>query len=120
MKTDLATSIGVAIVGALVAFFVCNLFVGEIEDVSFQTIDLSVSADLAEPNIEVFNYKALNPTVEVYVGQCSEFDGYGNCLDGTIIEDNFEIEEDSSNDESLPSDEASSSDETIVEEEVLP
>lgn len=72
MKTDLFTSIGVAIVGAVIAFVVCNLLIGPIEPVTFQTVDSDVNADLAEPNVNVFNYKALNPTVEVYVGNCGE------------------------------------------------
>lgn len=70
MKTDLATTIGVAIVGVLIAFFVCNYFIGPIAPISFLTVETDVDADLAEPDVNVFNYKALNPTVEVYVGDC--------------------------------------------------
>lgn len=74
MKTDLATSIGIAIVGAVIAFVICNFLIGPIEPVSFQTIDSGsdIDASLAAPNVDVFNYKALNPTVEVYVGDCGE------------------------------------------------
>lgn len=68
MKTDLATSIGMAILGAVLAFVVCNMLFGEIEDVSFKTIGEKVDTTLTMPDEEVFNYKALNPTVEVYVG----------------------------------------------------
>ncbi|MCR5832425.1 MAG: hypothetical protein K6G36_00565 [Candidatus Saccharibacteria bacterium] len=68
MKTDLATSIGLAILGAAVAFVICNMMFGEIEDVSFKTIGGNVNTTLQEPDEEVFNYKALNPTVEVYIG----------------------------------------------------
>ncbi|MBR5027264.1 hypothetical protein IKX64_01575 [Candidatus Saccharibacteria bacterium] len=79
MKTDLATSIGLAVLGAVVAFVVCNMLFGEIEDVSFKTISGKVDLTLLEPDEEVFNYKALNPTVEVYVGDC-DVDSYGNCI----------------------------------------
>lgn len=79
MKTDLATSIGVAILGVLIAYFVCNFFIGPIEPISFKTIDGDINASLAEPNVNVFNYKALNPTVEVYVGDCGERDENGEC-----------------------------------------
>ena len=75
MKTDLVSSIGVAIAGVLVAYFACNLFTGPIEDVTIKTVDSSFSTDIAEPNPEVFNYRAINPTVEVYVGNddnCTE------------------------------------------------
>ncbi|MBQ3353399.1 hypothetical protein IJG89_03630 [Candidatus Saccharibacteria bacterium] len=84
MKTDLFSSIGIAIAGVLIAYFVCNLFVGEIEDFSFKTVKSTVSADVSTPNPEVFNYKALNPTVEVYVGDCTEFNSYGECIDDKI------------------------------------
>ncbi len=69
MKTDLATSIGMAVLGAVMAFVVCNMLFGEIEDVSFKTISGKVDTTLLEPDEEVFNYKALNPTVEVYIGE---------------------------------------------------
>ncbi|MBR3122491.1 hypothetical protein IKF28_03575 [Candidatus Saccharibacteria bacterium] len=96
MKTDLATAIGVTIVGVLIAYFTCNLFLGEPEDFSVKTIDSTVDASLAEPDVNVFNYKAINPTVEVYVGDCKEYNQYGECIDdsataieeGTIDTDN--------------------------------
>jgi len=72
MKTDLASSIGAAVAGILIAYFICNLFIGPIEDVSFTTVDSSIGTDLDEPSPEVFNYRALNPTVEVYVGDDTE------------------------------------------------
>ena len=81
MKNDLISSIGVAILGILISYFVCNLFIGPIEDVSFNVIDSSFSNDLVDPNVEVFNYKALNPTVEVYVGDCTLYNEVGECTD---------------------------------------
>ena len=91
MKTDLASSIGIAIVGVLIAYFVCNLFVGPIDDVSIKTVDSSFSTDIIEPNPEVFNYRAVNPTVEVYVGDdenCTEFDDNGECINGNPTPNN--------------------------------
>jgi hypothetical protein len=75
MKTNLVTSIGIGVVGAVLGFFICNLLLGPIEQVSFKSIESDVSADLAEPNVDVFNYKALNPTVEVFVGNCENNEG---------------------------------------------
>lgn len=72
MKTDLASSIGIAIVGVLIAYFVCNLFIGPIEDYTVNSVSTKVDASLDNPSPEVFNYKALNPTVEVYVGDSTE------------------------------------------------
>ena len=91
MKTDLASSIGIAIAGVLIAYFVCNLFIGPIEDVNIKTVDSSLSTDIADPNPEVFNYRAINPTVEVYVGDdenCAQFDDNGECIDGSSSSDN--------------------------------
>ncbi len=70
MKTDLATSIVAAIFGVIIAYFVTNLFFGDTEDFTYKVVDTTVEANLAEPNPEVFNYRALNPTVEVCVGEC--------------------------------------------------
>ena len=78
MKNDLATSIVVAIVGVLIAYFLSNLLADQllpIEDQKVKTVDSSFSTEVSDPNPEVFNYKAINPTVEVYVG---EDDDQGN------------------------------------------
>ena len=86
MKNDLAISIIVAILGVVASYFICNIFVGEIKPVSVKTVENSAGADLAEPNPEIFNYTAINPTVEVYVGDdttCTEYDSDGNCLNVT-------------------------------------
>ena len=81
MKNDLATAIIAAIAGVAISYFVCNMFIGSSGDFSFNTVDSSVSSDLAKPDPELFNYRALNPTVEVYVGNCTEFNMYGECID---------------------------------------
>ena len=84
MKTDLASSIGIAIAGILIAYFTCNLFVGTIEDASVKTVDASFSTSISNPDPEIFNYKAINPTVEVYVGEsddCREYNDKGECID---------------------------------------
>lgn len=97
MKTDLATAIGAAVLGLLIAYFATNFFMGPIEDVTYKTIDANVSTSLIDPDPEIFNYRALNPTVEVYIGSCIEYDSNGECLE--ILEEE-EINE--SNNESKP------------------
>lgn len=99
MKTELITAIGAAVISVLVAFFVTNLFTGEIEDVTVKTVENTVSTDLADPDPEVFNYNALNPTVEVYVGGCAEYDGNGQCIDKTTEEDIINIDTNTSTDD---------------------
>ena len=99
MKTDLASSIGVAIAGAVIAYLLCNLIVvtpmkEANEWFTVKSVDSSFSTDLSEPNVGIFNYKALNPTVEVYVGNCEEYNAVGECVDTNteIIEEDV-IEE---------------------------
>lgn len=83
MKTDLATSIIAAIAGVFISYFVCNMLTGDIENATVKVVDTTVSADVDEPSPEVFNYKALNPTVEVYVGNCDgQYNEAGECIEG--------------------------------------
>lgn len=84
MKTDLITAIGIAIVGVFVSYFCCSLFFGSDDSFkySFNTVDQSsASTTLADPDVNVFNYRALNPTVEVYVGNCENHNDEGECID---------------------------------------
>lgn len=86
MKSDLFTSITVFVVGAVVAFITCNMILPGIEDFEIKTIDIDSSTSLSDPNAEVFNYRAINPTVEVYVGEgCESYDENGNCIDNGIL-----------------------------------
>ena len=89
MRKDLFTTIGVAIVGIILAFFITNLVIQPIGNFTVPTIDTSTTAtktdnynfsNLDEPNNEVFNYYALNPTVEVYVGECEQYAENGTCV----------------------------------------
>lgn len=82
MKTDLATSIIAAIVGTVAAYFLCNLFTPAIENYSVKVLSSEASYNLLDPNNEVFNFRAVNPTVEVYVGQCED----GDCSNNIIID----------------------------------
>ena len=81
MKKDLATTIGLTIVGVLASYFICNMFIPEITSVTFKDVESSMDLTLNSPNPEIFNYRSINPTVEVYVGDCTEVDAEGKCLD---------------------------------------
>ena len=85
MKQDLTTSIFAAVVGALVAFFVCNMFLPELTDVTFSTLGENETFTLAEPDTEVFNYRSVNPTVEVIIN-CTDVDENGVCKDTIEID----------------------------------
>ena len=101
MKTDLATAIGAAIAGLVIAYFITNLFIGPIADVTYKTITTKTDASVTDPDPEIFNYRAVNPTVEVYVGQCESYDENGNCIvDSEIIVDPNQVPNNNNNGES--------------------
>ena len=121
MKTDLFTSIGAAIAGVLIAYFVTNIFIGPIEDVTYKTIESNVNASLTDPDPEIFNYKALNPTVEVYVGECEEYNSFGECVEvSTQSEDaqtEIDVVEEETEDEGNQDSETDANSETGEREE---
>lgn len=90
MKQDLATSIFAAVVGALVAYFVCGMFLPSFDDMSVSITKLAneESFTLAEPDAEIFNFRSVNPTVEVWVGDCKNLGDNGTCND-EIVTDNI-------------------------------
>lgn len=83
MKKDVITAVVTAIAGVLVAYLVAtNVILKAPNPVTIKILNESSTVSPAEPNPEIFNYRALNPTVEVYI-DCSNYDVDGSCLDGT-------------------------------------
>lgn len=85
-QSDIFTLILIAGIGTLAAFFLCNAIMGDPDDakVDFKKLSSTISADLAIPDPEIFNSTAINPTIEVYVGECEDIDHNG-------ILDQFEL-----------------------------
>ncbi len=80
MKADLATAIIAAIAGFVVSFLItANLLIKDPGQMSIKTLSTPVSTTMSEPDEEVFNYRAINPTVETYV-DCTNYDYAGNCI----------------------------------------
>ena len=77
-KSDIITVILIASIGVIISIILTNTFLGNPDErsVSFKSIT-EISADLAEPDPETFNVEAINPTVEVYVGDCEDTDQNG-------------------------------------------
>lgn len=77
-QSDIFTIVIIATVGTIAAFILVNNWLGDpdLRSVTFDTIDPVVST-LKEPDPELFNVDAINPTVEVYVGQCEDIDQNG-------------------------------------------
>lgn len=78
-RSDIYSLILVAGIGTLAAFFACNAILGDPSEakVEFKSVSNVFSNELANPEKEVFNSTALNPTIEVYVGDCEDIDQNG-------------------------------------------
>lgn len=88
MKTsDYISIFTIAIAGTVLAYFLMNYFLGDPleKTVSFEYLE-PVSADLVEPDSEVFNAGAINPTVEVFVGSCEDINHDGVIDEGERVE----------------------------------
>lgn len=81
MKVDLTTAIISAIVGVILAYVVSGAIMPELKPVVVKKLSTTTSANLDSPNPEIFNYRALNPTVEVFV-DCTNYDASGSCING--------------------------------------
>ena len=90
MKKDLLTPIVAAVIGLVVAYALIGVFIPEIKSVSFKTLSSNTTYNIVDPNPEVFNYRAINPTVEVYVGQCKEYNAAGECVSEVTLEEEQE------------------------------
>lgn len=100
-QSDIITLILIASIGTVAAFFVCNAIMGDPDKAStkFKSISTVISKDLVDPDPEIFNSVAVNPTVEVYVGDCEDIDHNGildqaellacskNTVDGDDVEE---------------------------------
>lgn len=77
-SSDWFTMIVIAGIGVALSVWATNSLLGNPDDATFtlKTIP-SISSSLAEPDSDVFNVNAINPTVDVYVGSCKDADGDG-------------------------------------------
>lgn len=68
-NSDIATLILIASISMLVAYFVTDGIIGKPTNgnVKVKTID-PITADVQEPDEAIFNKDAINPTVEVVIG----------------------------------------------------
>ncbi|MCL2085561.1 hypothetical protein FWH09_01350 [Candidatus Saccharibacteria bacterium] len=72
-RNDIALLILASVGSILVAYFLGNSFFGAVEDRMEQVPTFTtISPALAEPRSDVFNEDAINPTVEIEVGQNNE------------------------------------------------
>jgi hypothetical protein len=78
-RTDIVTIVLVGGIGVIISFFVVNALLGDPSAATAKVKTIgTVSSQVAEPNVDVFNEEASNPTVEVYVGDCQDANGDGS------------------------------------------
>lgn len=68
-KSDIAMIILIASISVLVAYFVANALIGNVQNQSVQvkTAD-KITSNIVQPDPSIFNSNAINPTVEVVIG----------------------------------------------------
>jgi hypothetical protein len=71
-KSDIAMIILIASISVLVAYFVAKALIGDTanESVTVKTTD-KISTEVEKPDASIFNSKAINPTVQVIIGDQS-------------------------------------------------
>lgn len=70
-NTDIALVVMIALVSTVISYFLGNALLGDPNE-RVTTVDYMdvIGSNVDEPDVETFNVDALNPTVEVYVGNC--------------------------------------------------
>ncbi len=86
-QSDVFSIIFVGGVGVVASFFICQAIMGDPNEATttFTTLRAPISSDLTVPSSEVFNSAAINPTIEVYVGDCEDKDNNGILDESELI-----------------------------------
>ena len=68
-RTDIAMIIFIASISMLLSYFVAKTVLGDIQNeaVTVKTVD-AITKNVNGPDERIFNEDAVNPTVEVYIG----------------------------------------------------
>lgn len=69
-RTDIAMIIFIASISVLLSYFVAKTVLGDAQNeaVTVKTVD-AISEQVDNPDERIFNKDAVNPTVEVYIGE---------------------------------------------------
>lgn len=75
-KSDIAMIILIASLSMLIAYFAAKAVLGDpkSESVTVKTIE-PITSDVSEPDKRVFNENAINPTVEIIIGDTESAGG---------------------------------------------
>ena len=94
-NTEVAMIILVASISVVVSYFLGNVILGDpserVETLSYMNM---IDEGIQEPDIETFNPYALNPTVEVYVGNCGPLEEWNEAKYLCVPKDGLNVGED--------------------------
>lgn len=106
-NTDIALIILVAAISVVASYLLGNAILGDPND-KVETLSYMdpISNNIEQPDIETFNTTAaLNPTVEVYVGNCGPLEDWNEAKHICVPKEGFE-EKTEDEDEDLAEDES--------------
>ncbi len=107
-NTDIAMVILIAAISVVASYLIGNAILGDpnnrVENISYMD---PISSDIEQPDLETFNPYTLNPTVEIYVGNCGPMEKWN--ADKRVCEPKDTEEKDS--DESSNEDSSTTGDE---------
>lgn len=68
-KNDIAITVAIVVVCLFISYFIVNaIFTNFKNQTKVKKVDL-ISKDVVEPSPDVFNKDAINPAVQVFIGQ---------------------------------------------------
>lgn len=87
---DVLTILVIAGLGVGISVWLVNMILGNPDDevVKYKVIGNPITDTLASPDASIFNINAINPTVEVYVGNCEDINGDGELSETELYECN--------------------------------
>jgi hypothetical protein len=100
-NTDIALIILISTISVVASYFIGNAILGDpndrVESVSYMA---PISGDVDQPDSDTYNAYALNPTVEVYVGNCGPLEQWSEAKRACVPKDGFEDKEENKTEES--------------------
>ena len=87
---DILSILVIAALGVGISVWLVNMILGNPDDevVKYKVIKNPITNELASPDANIFNINAINPTVEVYVGNCEDLNGDGELSETELYECN--------------------------------
>ena len=90
-NTDIALIILISTISVVASYFIGNAILGDpndrVETVSYMT---PISDTIDQPDSDTYNAYALNPTVEIYVGNCGPLEQWSEVKRACVPKDGLE------------------------------